>query len=568
MPRFHFQDTVTPMTATETPDPDWWRGGVIYQVYPRSFQDSNDDGIGDLRGIVHRMPYLASLGIDAIWISPFYRSPMKDFGYDVSDFCDVDPIFGSLADFDAVVEAAHDHGLKVMIDLVISHTSDQHMWFTASRADRQGPLSDWYVWADAKPDGAPPNNWLSIFGGSAWQWDTRREQYYLHNFLTCQPDLNLHNEDVQNAVLSAVRFWLDRGVDGFRLDTVNFYFADAQLRDNPALPPDQRSAVLAAEVNPYNYQDHIFSKNRPETLAFLRKFRALLDEYGAITSLGEIGDATRGLQLMGEYTSGEQLLHMCYAFEFLAAEPLTASRVAEVLYDVDQAASDGRAAWAFSNHDVMRHASRWSLPPAAQRLYATLMMCLPGTACLYQGEELGLEEDQIHFDDLQDPYGREFWPEYKGRDGCRTPMVWSDADRNSGFTDGDPWLPIGPENHKRAVAVQEAEPGSLLHHYRYAIAFRQSNEALRKGRQSNVYVFGDVLHFRRETDTEELFCAFNMSQTPSMHSLPAGEWETLGQDIGGASAAPDGRLHLGPWQVCIARRVGAAPGVDAAADPA
>jgi len=257
--------------------PDWWRGCVIYQIYPRSFQDSNGDGIGDLAGIVERIPYIASLGVDAIWISPFFTSPMKDFGYDISDFCNVDPIFGTLADFDAVVASAHEHGLKVMTDLVLSHTSDQHPWFTASRESQSNNYSDWYVWSDPKPDGTAPNNWLSIFGGSAWQWDARREQYYLHNFLISQPDLNLHNEAVQSALLEVTRFWLDRGVDGFRLDTVNFYFADKDLRDNPPLPKDQRNAILAPSVNPYNHQNHVYSKNQTTTLGFLERFRGVLE---------------------------------------------------------------------------------------------------------------------------------------------------------------------------------------------------------------------------------------------------------------------------------------------------
>ncbi len=360
------------------PDKNWWRGAVIYQIYPRSFQDDNGDGIGDLRGIVQRLPYVASLGVDAIWISPFFTSPMKDFGYDVSDYCGVDPMFGTLHDFDAVIDTAHKLGVRVIIDQVLSHSSDQHPWFTQSRQSRDNDKADWYVWADAKPDGTAPTNWLSIFGGSAWQWDSRRQQYYLHNFLKCQPDLNLHTPAVQDALLDACRFWLDRGVDGFRLDTINFYFADQQLRDNPALAPEDRNDNTAPAVNPYNHQHHIYSKNRPENLAFLQRFRALLNEYDAATSVGEVGDAQRGLEILGEYTRGEEGVHMCYAFEFLAKEPLTATRLASIFSHVDSVASDGWACWAFSNHDVARHCDRWQLNLAAQRQYATLMMCLRG----------------------------------------------------------------------------------------------------------------------------------------------------------------------------------------------
>ncbi|WP_282062236.1 alpha-amylase family glycosyl hydrolase [Roseobacter litoralis] len=535
-------------------DKDWWRGAVIYQIYPRSFQDSNSDGIGDLIGIAQRMEYVASLGVDAIWISPFFTSPMKDFGYDVSDYCDVDPMFGTLADFDVLVEAAHHHGLKVMIDLVLSHTSDQHPWFIESKSSRSNPKADWYVWADAKPDGTPPNNWLSIFGGPAWHWHAGRQQYYLHNFLTEQPDLNFHNTDVQDALLDVTRFWLDRGVDGFRLDTINFYYADKDLRDNPALPPEQRNDTIAPSVNPYNHQEHLYSKNQPENIAFLKRFRALLDEYPAAACVGEVGDAQRGLELLGAYTSGPEMVHMCYAFEFLSKTKLDAARVAEVFAELDVVGQDGWPCWAFSNHDVMRHSTRWELPPAAERLFATLLMCLRGSVCLYQGEELGLSEADVAFEDLQDPYGITFWPDFKGRDGCRTPMVWEMSNQNGGFSEGYPWLPVSHEHLNHAVSVQESEPGSLLHHYRNAIAFRAEHPALTKGSHGGVHANGDVLHFTREHDGQTLYCAFNMSDTPSLHQMPKGTWQVIGQELGSASASPQGQLHFGPWQVCLAKK--------------
>ena len=313
------------------PDPDWWRGAVIYQIYPRSFQDSNGDGIGDLAGIRQRLPYIANLGADAIWISPFFPSPMKDFGYDVSDYRGVDPMFGSLEDFRVLVDDAHHHGLKVMIDLVISHTSDQHPWFAESRSNRENHKADWYVWADPKADGSPPNNWLSIFGGSAWEWDTNRRQYYMHNFLTSQPDLNFHNPEVQNELLDIVRFWLELGVDGFRLDTINFYFHSQSLKDNPALPPEARNASIAPEVNPYNYQDHLYDKSQPENVDFLKRFRAVLDEFPAASSVGEVGDAQRGMEILAQYTAGDDRIHMCYSFDFLSQEPLTPDRVRRVI---------------------------------------------------------------------------------------------------------------------------------------------------------------------------------------------------------------------------------------------
>ncbi|NBR53182.1 MAG: DUF3459 domain-containing protein [Rhodobacteraceae bacterium] len=534
---------------------DWWRGAVIYQIYPRSFQDSNNDGIGDLAGIVQRLPYIASLGVDAIWISPFFTSPMKDYGYDVSDYCDVDPMFGQLSDFDAVIETAHRLGVRVMIDLVLSHTSDQHPWFRESRASRDNARADWYVWADPKPDGTPPNNWLSIFGGPAWHWDARREQYYLHNFLTSQPDLNLHTPAVKDALLDVARFWLNRGVDGFRLDTINFYFHDQKLRDNPALPPERRNASIAPSVNPYNHQEHLYDKNQPENLAFLRRLRAVMEPFGA-AAVGEVGDAQRGLEIMGQYTRGDDLMQMCYAFEFLSATQPTAVRIVEVLNEVDRVAADGWACWAFSNHDVVRHASRWHLSHAAQRIFATLIMCLRGSVCLYQGEELGLPEADVAFEDLRDPYGIEFWPEFKGRDGCRTPMVWEQSNQNGGFTKGTPWLPVAREHLHLAASVQEDEPGALIHHYRKAVAFRHAHPALMDGSHADLSAKGEVVSFTRTSGGQTIFCAFNVSDQPADLEMPAGDWQPIGEELGGAHASADGKLHLGPWQPWLALKRG------------
>ena len=527
---------------------DWWRGAVIYQIYPRSYQDSNGDGIGDLLGIVQRLPYIASLGVDAIWISPFFTSPMKDFGYDVSDYCDVDPMFGSLADFDAVIETAHSLGVRVMIDLVMSHTSDQHPWFKESRASRDNAKADWYVWSDPKPDGTVPNNWLSIFGGPAWQWDARREQYYMHNFLTSQPDLNFHNPDVQNALLDVARFWLNRGVDGFRLDTINFYMHDEQLRDNPPLPKEERNADTAPAVNPYNHQLHLYDKNNPKNVEFLERLRAVMEPFGA-AAVGEVGDSQKGLEILGEYTKGDKRMQMCYAFEFLAPERPGAARIVEVLDKLDAAAPEGWACWAFSNHDVVRHVSRWNLPPAAARMFTSLIMTLRGSVCIYQGEELGLTEAEVAFEDLQDPYGIEFWPEFKGRDGCRTPMVWEKDNQNGGFSAAvRPWLPVSSEHLAHAVAEVEKDPAGLIHHYRKAIAFRHAHKALSVGDHAGLKAEGSVISFTRMHGGEELFCAFNVSDTPASFKAPEGKWLPVGSELGGAHAGADGMVHLGPWE--------------------
>lgn len=515
-----------------TPNKDWWRGAVIYQIYPRSFQDSNGDGIGDLRGITERLSHVAELGADAIWISPFFTSPMKDFGYDVSNYVDVDPMFGTLADFDALIAEAHRLGVRVMIDLVLSHTSSKHPWFEESRSSHDNAKADWYVWADSRPDGSPPNNWLSIFGGTAWQWDAGRLQYYLHNFLTSQPDLNLHNPDVQDALLDVTRFWLKRGVDGFRLDTINFYFHDKELRDNPALAPERRNASTAPAVNPYNYQEHLYDKNRPENLEFLKRFRATLEEFQDIAAVGEVGDSQRGLEIVGEYTSGNDKMQMCYAFEFLAPEAPTAQSVVDVQNAFSAAAPEGWACWAFSNHDVVRHITRWGAhivdKDAYAKMLASLLLTQRGSVCIYEGEELGLTEAELQFEDLQDPYGIEFWPQFKGRDGCRTPMVWDGGHKMGGFSTSDKtWLPIPQEHKQRAVSVQFGDPSSVMEHYRRFLSFRKKHEAFAKGDIEFLPVEGDVLSYIRRHGNEAILCLFNMSQKAASATLPDGNWQDL-----------------------------------------
>ncbi|KAF0813109.1 Oligo-1,6-glucosidase 1 [Andreprevotia sp. IGB-42] len=501
---------------------DWWRGAVIYQIYPRSFRDSNNDGVGDLPGIIEKLPYLASLNVDAIWVSPFFRSPMSDFGYDVSDYRDVDPLFGTLQDFDRLLKQAHKAGLKVMIDQVLSHTSEQHAWFVESRASRDNPKADWYVWADAKPDGTPPNNWLSVFGGSAWQWDSRRRQYYLHNFLTSQPDLNFHCKDAQKAILGEVEFWLKRGVDGLRLDACIFQFHDKQLRDNP---PAKVVDTMSVDVsNPYGMQRHKYDKSRPENLKFLQKLRKLLDQYGA-SSLGEIGDDDSPKR-MAEYTADNDKLNQAYSFNLLT-EQFSAAFIREQVEDMERRLFEhktpGWACWSIGNHDVPRVATRWGKNaggPVFSKLMLALVTSLRGSSCLYQGEELGLPEAELAYEDIQDPYGKTFWPEFKGRDGCRTPMPWQKSSDYAGFSDVKPWLPIPTTHAALAVDTQEKPRESALNFSRKFLAWRRRQPTLIHGDIAFLDAPEPLLVFTRTHGKETLLVAFNLSNEPHNWPLP------------------------------------------------
>ncbi|MFC3099880.1 alpha-glucosidase [Altererythrobacter lauratis] len=520
----------------------WWRGAVIYQIYPRSFQDSNGDGVGDLPGITARLGYVADLGVDAIWISPFFASPMKDFGYDISDYCAVDPVFGTLADFDALVARAHQLGLKVLIDQVYAHTSDQHAWFAASRAARAGEMADWYVWADPKDDGTPPSNWQSVFGGPAWTWDARRGQYYLHTFLKEQPQLNLHNLAVQDALLDVARFWLDRGVDGFRLDALNHAMVDPALRDNPPAAP----VPGKLRTRPFDFQDKIYSQSQPEMVYFTERLRGVADAYGAIFTMAEIG-GSNPLEEMKAFTLGDHRLNSAYGFDFLYEPHLTPALVAKAMAEWPGEEGEGWPSWAFENHDAPRALSRWCAPED-QELYAplkmALLLCLRGNPILYQGEELGLLQDDIPFELLQDPEAIANWPLTLSRDGARTPFPWSDEPL-AGFTTGTPWLPLSEANRARAVSVQEAAPHSLLKATRRLIAIRQANAELRLGRFELVQANRHVLIFRRTLPGSEVLCAFNLGADDAAMPPMAGRMAMLAS-INGAGSR-DGLPALSAW---------------------
>lgn len=535
----------SPACAGEKAQP-WWRGAVIYQIYPRSFQDSNDDGVGDLPGILARLDHVASLGVDGIWISPFFRSPMADFGYDIADYRAVDPLFGCLEDFDRLLARAHQLGLKVMIDQVLSHTSNAHPWFLESRESRDNPKADWYVWADARPDGSPPNNWLSLFGGVAWQWEPRRGQYYLHNFLAAQPDLNFHHPEVRSAVLDNVRFWLDRGVDGLRLDAINFCFHDALLRDNPAKPEAERVGRGFRPDNPYAFQVHLYNNTRPENLAFLEALRALLDRYPEVAALGEISSED-SLATMAEYTRGRRL-HMGYSFELLTEE-ISATQVRETVERLQAQMDEGWPCWSISNHDVRRVVSRWAEGADGTRLaglYSALVCTLRGSVCVYQGEELALTEADIPFEQLRDPYGIAFWPRFKGRDGCRTPMPWDDSP-GAGFSRAQPWLPI-PESHRKlAVSRQERDPGSALHAFRRLLQWRRTRPELIHGDIAFLDCAEPLLAFIRSHQGRRTLAVFNLGRDPAVLNLSGIDLPAFQPDQGhglASGAAVDGKLQM------------------------
>jgi alpha-glucosidase len=492
---------------------------VIYQIYPRSFQDSTGDGIGDLNGITSRLDHVASLGVDCIWLSPIFTSPQADMGYDVSNYTDIDPIFGTLDDFDQMLAKAHDLGLKVITDQVLSHTSDQHPWFVESRKDRTNPKADWYVWVNPKPDGTPPTNWHSHFGGPAWEFEAVRGQYYLHNFLSQQPDLNFHNPDVVDAILDTAKFWLDRGLDGFRLDTVNYYFHDKKRRSNPAAKGGKQ--VMATDL--YGMQDNIHNKNQPENLRFLEQLRALCDRYDDIMMVGEVGDmGQRSIDLMAEYTKGSSRLHMAYSFAMLGPD-FSPAHFRRCIEGFQKGAPDGQPEWSFSNHDVIRHVSRWAdhavSEEAMARLACAMLMSFEGTIGIYQGEELGQLETVMKFEELTDLQAIRYWPGIKGRDGCRTPMVWENIADNAGFSTGTPWLPVKAPQVEHAVDLQEAQEDSILHFYRDTIAFRKSHPCMTMGKTAWIDLPAPVLAFTRITANQNLTCVFNLSKVPQTLTL-------------------------------------------------
>jgi alpha-glucosidase len=499
------------VTVTQT----WLHGAAVYQVYPLSFRDANGDGWGDLDGVAAGLDHIASLGVDAVWLSPFYASPLADFGYDVTDHKTVDPRLGTLEAFDRVLAKAHGLGLRVLLDLVMGHTSDRHPWFQDSR--RHGRHADWYVWADPQPDGTPPNNWLSVFGGSAWTWDPVRRQFYLHHFLRQQPSLNLRHPEVVEALMDVVRFWLARGADGFRIDAVDHLLQDPQLRSNPPAHP----APVSFPAKLFGLQSHVHDMLHEDGFALMERLRATTDEFDGRVLLAELSSQPHSADRIRRYTAPGRL-HGAYTLEFPKRD-LSAQRLAAALMACDDANATW---WTLSNHDVERAASRWrpagAEPASFEALLATLLACLPGTIGLYQGDELGLPEAKLRFEDLRDPWGIAHWPDFAGRDGARTPMPWTPAVPNGGFCPAEtrPWLPLPPDHLARAVALQDRRNGSTLQIWRAALALRAHRPALRTGALEQVDEDGPVLAFARHGGGERIHCSFNLSAEPASYELP------------------------------------------------
>lgn len=525
----------------------WWRDGVIYQIYPRSFADSNGDGLGDLPGITARLDYLADLGIDAIWLSPIYPSPDVDFGYDVADYLAIDPRFGSLEDFDHFVAEAHRRGIRVILDLVLNHTSDQHPWFRESRKSRDNPYADWYLWRDPRPGGGPPNNWASVFGGKGWEYEPQRGQYYFHMFYKEQPDLNWRHPAVRQAMLDVFRFWLDRGVDGFRLDVFNVYFKHPDFPDNPP-----RLGLRA-----FDRQHHIYDIDQPEMIPLLREIRQILDAYPERYAVGETFLSTP--QKAARYCA-PGLLHATFDFTFLHS-PWRPERFLRAIQDWEQALGDESwPTYVLNNHDNPRAATRYGRGEDDSRLKvaATLLLTLRGAPFMYYGEEIGMRDIRVSRAEIKDPIGKRYWPFYKGRDGCRSPMQW-DASPHAGFTTGQPWLPVHPNYRHRNVEAQLQDEQSLLNFYRRLLRIRKEKLALRRGLfQPLTFEPRRLLAYLRQDEHQTILVALNFSSRPVRlamgRTLSAVRWQPLISTQGEPLMPRDGFLTLRGEEAVILER--------------
>ncbi len=499
----------------------WWQHGIIYQIYPRSFMDTDGDGIGDLRGIIQKLDYLADLGIDAIWLSPINPSPDVDFGYDVADYFDIDAKFGSFADFDSLIKEAHQRDIHIILDLVLNHTSDQHSWFLESRKTKSNPYHDWYLWRDPSPKGGPPNNWQSVFGGSGWEYDPQMNQYYYHMFCKEQPDLNWHNPQVRETMLNVFRYWLDRGVDGFRLDVFNMYFKRQNLPDNP---------VGRRGLRAFDRQQHLYDVSQPEMIPLLQEIRQILDSYQDRYVVGEtfLADAQHAIAYIGH-----DRLHA--GFDYSYANSKWGAKNFRCAIQKWEALHHPYA-WPnyfLNNHDTPRSSTRYAQgeDDARVKLLAAMHLTLRGTPFLYYGEEIGMRDIKLKRSQIMDPVGKRYWPFNKGRDGCRSPMQW-DVKKNAGFTTGKPWLPLHPDYISRNVQTQSQNPKSVLAFYKNLIQLRRSHSALNDG---EIHFFdnvpGQILAYSRQADSEQILVLLNFDKKPATYEIPgelrANSWQIL-----------------------------------------
>jgi alpha-glucosidase len=534
----------------------WWRDGIIYQIYPRSFADSNNDGLGDLPGIISKLDYLAELGVDAIWLSPIYPSPDKDFGYDVADYVDIDPRFGSLKEFDLLLSEAHKRGLHIILDLVLNHTSDQHAWFQESRSSRDNPKADWFIW---RPSDDPasnfnskasnrlrvPNNWQSVFGGQAWTYIPERDQYYFHMFLPEQPDVNWRNPETRQALLDVVRFWLERGVDGFRLDVFNIYFKDDLFRENP-----HRLGIRA-----FDRQNHLYDCDRPELVPLLEELRAILDSYPERYAVGETFLPTQ--EKITRY-SGANRLHAAFDFDFLWSR-FDPDRLLGPILAWEKLFSAHRLwpNYVLGNHDARRVASRHTRNERDERLKVlmALLLTLRGTPFLYYGEEIGMRDISLKRSEIIDPPGKKYWPFYKGRDGCRAPMQW-DSSPFAGFSAQEPWLPVHPNYKYRNVRAQQDDPASLFNLTRRLIGLRKTNISLQRGDFILLTPHPrGMLAFLRRTPDQTILVALNFQDRPTMFNTQTNELASTGNLLLSTARQAVAQnlqaLKLAPYEVLI-----------------
>lgn len=530
----------------------WWQNGVIYQIYPRSFCDSNGDGIGDIKGILSKLDYLngarESLGVDAIWISPFYPSPLDDFGYDISDYVSVDPQYGTLDDVELLIEECGKRNIRVLLDLVVNHTSDRHPWFVASRNSRADKKRDWYIWADGK-NGKPPNNWQSRFGGSAWEFDEETNQFYMHSFLKSQPDLNWRNAEVRNAVNNIVSYWLKKGVAGFRLDVFNFYFKDEKLRNNPLrLKP-------SGLIYSYDRYHHVYDKDRPELYEAVKQLRALTDSFGDCILLGEVDSDSNTKSAALCYGANCDGLHLAFNFDFMNCR-WRAQDFRNVIVEWEKAVpTNAWPTYVLSNHDQPRHMSRFGNSFERARVASTMLLTLRGTPVLYYGEEIGMPQSDIRPQNLLDPPGKKWWPLYAGRDGCRTPMQWTSG-YHAGFSNAPTtWLPVDQSFKHTNVEASQNSHNSLLNHYKKLLALRRASSALTEG---SFELFGEcetnVLGYWRRSELESVLVLLNFSEKPADVRLSNFAWQLL---YGELTSGPQGKTLLPANGVALLKRVSA-----------